>query len=129
MPIPLQHETDMSDAISALTVGLVAADGMMWPSEEKLRDVAEHLAKFGVRWHPELQTVWYRPPREGASWLEQSQGQWVTGKEPGVPPEELRPTSDVDALIGTIPEELRVEMIRKLGGEVRDGGSPKPDAE
>lgn len=93
-----------------------AAGAPLLMPEPVMRSWARHLWDCGFRHHPELQMLFYRPPRAGASVLEAGAGEWVAADEPGVNPVPPAAEDPIDRLLDRLSPDQRAELARRAAG-------------
>lgn len=95
--LPTEDNIDLDDPRQALTHVLVALPFMRQtftppvdgPDGGTMGDWSEALTKRGVRWHPELAEVKFRPPQRGQQHWTNGDVAWVDKDEPDPEPVEL----------------------------------------
>lgn len=114
--IPMQHTCDMSDPAQHVLWALVNVGGRIGAPLLMPRKVMEewsrHLFDAGFRHHPELQTIWYRPPGDDSTIWNGIGGEWISS-EPGERPDDVDP-GVVDALVGAMDDRLRAAVRARL---------------
>ena len=115
MGIPLQRDADMGDPRQHVLWALVGmGDAPLLMPLPIMAEWSEHIFNAGFRHHPELQTVYYSPPGEDASFYSSMSGEWIKSESPGVPPDEVN-DDEIDRLIAGLDERMKAVLREKLG--------------